>query len=607
MKQTITLLLLLCFLLSENLHSQIFRLDISGNSILRGRIDARASLTDSTSVFIGRDAGINDDGTDNNNTALGTSALTTNTSGDFNTAIGHLALRDNDVGENNTAVGHLSLARNTEGESNTAIGFNSLGTNTMGSDNTAMGLSALSQNRLGDNNTALGRSALGSIRDGADNTGIGYNALAFGTSAASRNTAVGKESLFRTTSDGNVGVGWRTLYNNTSGGGNTAVGGQALLNNTGDGNTALGDGSMLSNTTGDFNTVIGFGANVGFNNLINATAIGYNTLVSRSNSLILGNNVNVGMGTSNPLQKLHIIGNRMRLATVGDAGKYIELRTDGNDVDISSTGARLFFNANNSDIVMQQSGDNTAIGNDTSPDYKLEVVGSAGKPGGGSWSNSSDRRLKKDIEDYEDGLKEVLKIRPVWYRYNGMYGLPTKERYVGVIAQEIQKIVSYTVTPYMETNDETGEQAEYLSYNGTAVTYMLVNAVQEQQAIIEEKEQKIKDLENRLAKIEDLLFGKTSNENNKLNITLTDAKLYANQPNPFTESTTLRYFIPSQVKQASLQITNANGAILKVIDIAIRGEGQTILEAQALSAGNYFYSLILDGKVLKTKQMVLVE
>ncbi len=44
------------------------------------------------------------------------------------------------------------------------------------------------------------------------------------------------------------------------------------------------------------------------NNLTNAAAIGANAVVSQSNSLILGNNANVGIGTSTPNSKLTVVG-----------------------------------------------------------------------------------------------------------------------------------------------------------------------------------------------------------------------------------------------------------------------------------------------------------
>ena len=66
------------------------------------------------------------------NTAIGISALISNTSGGFNTANGYNALYSNTTGTFNTALGMATLFLNTRGDANTAIGCNSLSTNTSG-------------------------------------------------------------------------------------------------------------------------------------------------------------------------------------------------------------------------------------------------------------------------------------------------------------------------------------------------------------------------------------------------------------------------------------------------------------------------------------------
>ena len=72
------------------------------------------------------------------NTAVGNTALVTNTEGDDNTATGVGALRFNTFGSQNTASGAQALSSNTEGIVNTATGYRALVSNTDGTSNTAL-------------------------------------------------------------------------------------------------------------------------------------------------------------------------------------------------------------------------------------------------------------------------------------------------------------------------------------------------------------------------------------------------------------------------------------------------------------------------------------
>ena len=76
----------------------------------------------------------------------------------------------------------------------------------------------------------------------------------------------------------------------------------------GDNNSFFGGQAGLTNTTGSGNTIIGRSADVGSGNLTNATAIGAFARVSQSNSLVLGNGANVGIGTTAPSSLLHLNG-----------------------------------------------------------------------------------------------------------------------------------------------------------------------------------------------------------------------------------------------------------------------------------------------------------
>jgi uncharacterized coiled-coil protein SlyX len=135
-----------------------------------------------------------DGGYANGNTAEGTNALFSLTSGSFNTANGDIALFANTTGSQNTATGVEALAKNTTGGDNTATGFAALFNNTTGNNNTANGFGALNFNKTGSNNTATGLEAL------FNTTGNSNIALGF---TAGQNLTTGSNNI----DIGNAGVG----------------------------------------------------------------------------------------------------------------------------------------------------------------------------------------------------------------------------------------------------------------------------------------------------------------------------------------------------------------------------------------------------------------
>jgi len=205
------------------------------------------------------------------NTALGTSALATN-SGITGSA-----------GVNNTAVGFFALGSNTTGGSNTAVGYNALGSNTS-EQNTAVGTLALINNITGSNNTAVGTYASFSNVTGSDNTALGYSAL--NANKSNYNTAVGFGSL-DSNIDGynNVALGINAGGNDVSGNANTYLGG----------NTSCSSGGPFYQST-----VIGYGAQLTASNQIMMGTTTENVYIpgtlsiNQRNYTTLSNNANLG-------------------------------------------------------------------------------------------------------------------------------------------------------------------------------------------------------------------------------------------------------------------------------------------------------------------------
>jgi len=236
----------------------------------------------------------------------------------------------------------------------------------------------------------------------------------------------------------------------------------------------------------------------------------------------------------------------------------------------------------------------------------------------GNWVPGSDRKLKKNIEQLEDNqLEKIMELRPSSYLFKNQKG---DNRSFGLIAQEVQKVYPNIVV-------EMGEGGQQLGVSYTELIPVLIAGMQEQQQEIQRTneelrntnaelrstneglQQEVNDLKKRLAKIEALLQGQTTTDYRPSTSTtvLTDAKLEQNQPNPFDGSTTVRYFVPEGIAKAELRITNLQGKVIKSIAIPARGEAQVTFDAATLGSGTYQYSLILDGRPIATKQMVLTK
>lgn len=244
------------------------------------------------------------------------------------------------------------------------------------------------------------------------------------------------------------------------------------------------------------------------------------------------------------------------------------------------------------------------------PAYKLHVNGAAAKPGGGMWTNASDKRLKDDIQEYQMGLEDVLKLNPVSFTYNGKGGIKdTETRHVGLIAQEYQKVAPDAVSTFahteifMQEDDKafkTGKTEEFLAIDASQITFMLVNAVKEQQKVISELQEEVRNLKSTgvtstATSTSVLIDGNNSGK----------ALLAQNTPNPFTSNTKIDYFIPETAKTALMSFTDITGKEIKRLAISNTGSGSLDVSIKEMPIGIYSYSLVVDGSTIATKKMVL--
>ena len=184
----------------------------------------------------------------------------------------------------------------------------------------------------------------------------------------------------------------------------------------------------------------------------------------------------------------------------------------------------------------------------------------------------------------------------------------------GFVAQDVEKTAKTIGYNFSGVNvDESGIYS--LSYAEFVVP--LVKAVQE----LSEKNDQLQEQVNELTGLVNKLIGKDvdvstlRSDNSNFSMTglpdltgNTSASLEQNIPNPFNQSTIIRYTLPETCTSAKILITNSGGKVVQQIPLSVSdGTNSIKITGSSLSAGTYLYSLICDGKLIDTKRMVLTK
>ncbi|MEN0003325.1 MAG: tail fiber domain-containing protein [Bacteroidota bacterium] len=250
------------------------------------------------------------------------------------------------------------------------------------------------------------------------------------------------------------------------------------------------------------------------------------------NSIFVKGDGDIGLGTDSPSSALHVksgdvyveAGNMginaapsasFALNVVGTSnltgptavtGDFTNIMTNGTGTSFFTSGFAQVLRMDATTGVVTFGDGNVTFGSNsnvglgvTGPTRQLELSkDEAVKPNGGVWTAASDRRLKQNIKPFKDGLSKIMGINPVSYNYNDKSGYNTEKEHIGIIAQEVQ-----TVAPYMVKALNPGKN-DYLSYDGTALSFILVNAVKEQQALIDAQQTEIAALKAEVAEVNEM-------------------------------------------------------------------------------------------------------
>lgn len=526
-------------------------------------------------------------GTDGN-TSWGVGALASNTYATDNIGIGVNALNTQSYANGNiawstynVAVGNYALYSNqpvsgSSGKCNTAIGWSALYSNTTGSCNIANGMRALYTNTTGGANTANGYAALWGNTTGGTNTATGYATLYLNTTGGA-NTAHGAYALYsNTTGNYNTANGYEALWSNTSGTKNTVIGYDALYNNTtGDYNTALGNGAGINYATCDHSTFIGNGADA-TGNYSNATAIGNGAYATGDGVMMFGNSTISGLYTVSA-----------GLFQTSDGRFKTNVTENVKGLEFIKKLRPVTYQMNTQQL------DNFIIQN--MPD-SIKTMHQAGMDFAPSTAIIHSGFIAQEVDSVAQACGFTSSIIHTPANSTDPYALNYAEIVVPLVkaVQELSKTAD-SLKAHQKTSDslsaiQAATVHSLLSHQ--QITDSLLAVLQN--CCLHGTTQKTMQNDN----------GEQGNSTSIHNIELANnAVLYQNAPNPFSEGTTIKYFVPDNA-DAQIVFYDMFGNQLKIFKIAEKGMGQLNIDASNLSAGMYSYSLLVNEKIVDTKKMI---
>lgn len=140
-----------------------------------------------------------------------------------------------------------------------------------------------------------------------------------------------------------------------------------------------------------------------------------------------------------------------------------------------------------------------------------------------------------------------------------------------------------------------------LDYN--QILPIAIASIQAQQKIIDSLKVEISTIKNDLN-----TYLSSSRTDHTTYSTISDKNiLNQNSPNPFNESTEIKFSITEQnFKNASILVFDMNGLLIKNYKIQTSGKGSIKISANELKAGMYIYSLIVNENEVDSKRMILL-
>lgn len=279
---------------------------------------------------------------------------------------------------------------------------------------------------------------------------------------------------------------------------------------------------------------------------------------------------------------------------------YVGIGTNTPSTNLHVNG-RIYLTGNNNTLRIMPNNPGTEIGSTTDNFNFWTSTTSYNNLHAQSFITESDSLSKANITPLNNGLSVINQLKTYSYNMKNDSVNYSERTSYGLLAQEVENILPALV--------HTSKEIKMLNYDGFIP--FLILAIQEQQAQIETlqaiafaQEKEIVSLNETIANCCGTVTPKSTNIDNNGFI---NAVLFQNAPNPFTETTIIKYVIPEPFESARIIIHNLNGVEIKSFTITESGEGNITINGAELNPGMYLYTLIVGNEIIDTKRMILTQ
>ncbi len=234
----------------------------------------------------------------------------------------------------------------------------------------------------------------------------------------------------------------------------------------------------------------------------------------------------------------------------------------------------------------------------------------------GFWS-TSDQNLKQNINAIENPSQILSSINPTEYNFRSeeypQMSLPAGVHY-GVMAQELEEVLPGLVTEAIRPAefDSLGNMisaaVQFKAVNYTELIPILIAGFKEQQSQIQSLQEQINGCCSAQggADAQGMQTGGTPQHQQSVTLTNTDKPMLGfASPNPNKGEVAVDYYIPENTAGVSeVLFTDALGRPVQTVRITNKGNGRLNIDTANLAAGQYQYTLIVDGEIIATRKMI---